>query len=241
MLSNEIWDIYNEINSSYKNSSEDVKNGEFSQLFAEVAETDGIIKNNESFKVVGLKDNSTKCCFNCKKSEFLIMDCEMIICTFCGTENDSIIGIPKIDLLLTFNQKTKVDSLISDLMKQLHVGFSIKNNELLLGKEKLYFSQISPETIYLSTLNQDAKIINTNHSFKIAGNLNLLTKLENAGWKGMLIEVIPVFKSIKKLLQTTKKVEFKKVNSNSYEIIIPLKENKNVYHELLKFALSSTF
>ena len=157
------------------------------------------------------------------------------------TENDSIIGIPKIDLLLTFNQKTKVDSLISDLMKQLHVGFSIKNNELLLGKEKLYFSQISPETIYLSTLNQDAKIINTNHSFKIAGNLNLLTKLENAGWKGMLIEVIPVFKSTKKLLQTTKKVEFKKVNSNSYEIIIPLKENKNVYHELLKFALSSTF
>jgi hypothetical protein len=157
------------------------------------------------------------------------------------TENDSIIGIPKIDLLLTFNQKTKVDSLISDLMKQLHVGFSIKNNELLLGKEKLYFSQISPETIYLSTLNQDAKIIKTNHSFKIAGNLNLLTKLENAGWKGMLIEVIPVFKSTKKLLQKTKKVEFKKVNSNSYEIIIPLKENKNVYHELLKFALSSTF
>jgi hypothetical protein len=157
------------------------------------------------------------------------------------TENDSIIGIPKIDLLISFNQKMKVDSLILNLMKQLHVGFSIKNNELLLGKEKLYFSQISPETIYLSTLNQDAKIIKTNHSFKIAGNLNLLTKLENAGWKGMLIEVIPVFKSTKKLLQTTKKVEFKKVNSNSYEIIIPLKENKNVYHELLKFALSSTF
>ena len=157
------------------------------------------------------------------------------------TENDSIIGIPKIDLLLTFNQKTKVDSLISDLMKQLHVGFSIKNNELLLGKEKLYFSQISPETIYLSTLNQDAKIIKTNHSIKIAGNLNLLTKLENAGWKGMLIEVIPIFKSTKKLLQTTKNVEFKKVNARSYEILIPLQKNKNVYHELLKLALSSTF
>ena len=157
------------------------------------------------------------------------------------TENDSIIGIPKIDLLLTFNEKTKVDSLISDLMKQLHVGFSIQNDELLLGKEKLYFSQISPKTIYLSTLNQDAKIIKTYHSFKIDGDLKLLTKLENAGWKGMLIEVIPIFKSTKKLLQSTKNVEFKKVNGTSYEILIPMKENKNVYHELLKLVLSSTF
>jgi hypothetical protein len=157
------------------------------------------------------------------------------------TENDSIIGIPKIDLLLTFNQKTKVDSLISDLMKQLHVGFLIDKNSVILGKEKLYFSQISPKTIYLSSQTSVPSIVKSTNPIKLSGNLNLLTKLENAGWKGMLIEVIPIFKSTKKLLQSTKNVEFKKVNATSYEILIPMQKNKNVYHELLKLALSSTY
>lgn len=157
------------------------------------------------------------------------------------TENDSILGIPKIDLLLTFKHNTEVDSLISNLMKQLNVNFLIDKNSIILGKEKLYFSQVSPKTIYLSSQTSVPSIVKSNNSIKLSGDLNLLTKLENAGWKGMLIEVIPVFKSTKKLLQTTKKVEFKKINATSYEILIPVKENKNVYHELLKLALSSTF
>jgi len=157
------------------------------------------------------------------------------------TENDSIIGIPRIDLLISFNQKTKVDSLILNLMKQLNVEFPIQNNQLSFGKETLYFSQITPKIIYLSTRNSTPKLEKSSHPIKIAGDLTQLTKLENAGWKGMLIEVIPVFKSTKKILQSAKNVEFKKINIHSYEILIPMKKNKNVYHELLKFVLSSTF
>jgi hypothetical protein len=126
-------------------------------------------------------------------------------------------------------------------MKQLNANFLIDKNSIILGKEKLYFSQVSPKTIYLSSQTSVHSIVKSNNPIKLSGDLNLLTKLENAGWKGMLIEVIPVFKSAKKLLQTTKKVEFKKINATSYEILIPVKENKNVYHELLKLALSSTF
>jgi len=157
------------------------------------------------------------------------------------TENDSILGIPKIDLLLTFKYNTKVDSLISNLMKQLNANFLIDKNSIILGKEKLYFSQVSPKTIYLSSQTSVPSIVKSTNPIILSGNLNLLTKLENAGWKGMLIEVIPVFKSTKKLLLTTKKVEFRKVNPTSYEILIPMKENRNVYHELLKLALSSAF
>jgi hypothetical protein len=119
--------------------------------------------------------------------------------------------------------------------------FIIDKNSIILGKEKVYFSQINPKTIYLSSQTSNPPINKSNNPIKLFGDLNLLTKLENAGWKGMLIEVIPVFKTTKKLLQTTKNVEFKKVNATTYEIIIPVKEDKNVYHELLKLALSSTF
>jgi len=157
------------------------------------------------------------------------------------TENDSVIGIPKIDLLISFNKKTKVDSLILNLMKQLNVEFPIQNNQLSFGKEKLYFSQITPEIIYLSTRHINPKLEKSNQLIKIAGDLTQLTKLENAGWKGMLIEVFPLFKSTKELLQKTEIVTFKKVNVKTYEISIPVKKNQNVYHEIVKFIFSTTF
>jgi len=157
------------------------------------------------------------------------------------TENDSVIGIPKIDLLISFNKKTKVDSLILNLMKQLNVEFPIQNNQLSFGKEKLYFSQITPEIIYLSTQHINPKLEKSNQLIKIAGDLTQLTKLENAGWKGMLIEVFPLFKSTKELLQKTEIVTFKKVNVKTYEISIPVKKNQNVYHEIVKFIFSTTF
>jgi hypothetical protein len=157
------------------------------------------------------------------------------------TENDSIIGIPKIDLLISFNQKMKVDSLILNLMKQLKVEFPIKNNQLSFGKEKLYFSQITPKIVYLSTQHTNPKLEKSNHPIKIAGDLSQLTKLENAGWKGMLIEVFPLFKSTKKLLEKTENVTFKKVNAKTYEISIPVKKNQNVFHEIVKFTLSTPF
>lgn len=65
-MSSEIWNLFNEINESYKDL------------------------NSTSTKIETVVEEKN-CCFNCKKADFLITDGEMIICTFCGTENDSII------------------------------------------------------------------------------------------------------------------------------------------------------
>jgi transcription initiation factor TFIIIB Brf1 subunit/transcription initiation factor TFIIB len=67
----EIWDIYNEINNSYLNNEklED--------------ETEKIEKTEES----QLKQK----CLNCNKEDFLLVDCEMVVCTYCGVENEMII------------------------------------------------------------------------------------------------------------------------------------------------------
>ena len=70
-MNNEIWDLYNEISESFTT-----------------------INESSSFKTSGLKDKveeNKKCCLNCKQTDFLINDCEMVVCTFCGAENDSII------------------------------------------------------------------------------------------------------------------------------------------------------
>jgi len=79
IMNAEVWNLFNIINESFNNNNESLK-----------IESANITKSGcESFKVDNLKDK--KLCFNCNETDFLIMDSEMIICTFCGVENDSII------------------------------------------------------------------------------------------------------------------------------------------------------
>jgi len=66
-MDTEIWDLYNEINDTY--------------------EKELINKNDEKTE----ETNNKQTCFNCKQEGFLIVDAEMITCTFCGVENDNII------------------------------------------------------------------------------------------------------------------------------------------------------
>jgi len=165
-----------------------------------------------------------------------------ISCNYSGfkfTENDSIVGLPLIDLIVTFDRKTTIDSLLTDLVNQLKINLPTSKNQYKIGNKSLYYAQIEPNTIYLSTQNPNPKIEWSNFPTKISGDLKHLTNLENAGWKGMLIEVIPFFKSSKSLLQKTDNVTCRKINSNSFEIKFPVKKNQNLYHELLKFSLSS--
>jgi len=67
-MNSEIWDLFNEINTSFK----DIE-----------------LKNEENN--INEKTDKKISCFNCNQTDFLSMDSEMIICTYCGAENDSII------------------------------------------------------------------------------------------------------------------------------------------------------
>jgi transcription initiation factor TFIIB len=78
IMNAEVWNLFNQINESFNN------------IDSLKVESDNETNSDcESFKVDNLKDK--KICFNCNETDFLIMDSEMIICTFCGVENDSII------------------------------------------------------------------------------------------------------------------------------------------------------
>ena len=76
-----MWSLFNEINDSYKTEIDNFNEKQDCSL-------------SSSFKNDALKDkdgNLIEICYNCKKSDFLLMDGEMIVCTYCGVENDSII------------------------------------------------------------------------------------------------------------------------------------------------------
>ena len=66
-MDTEIWNLFNEINSSY------------------ISDSDNKIEEKET------NETLKECCINCKQSDYLITESEMIICTLCGVENNSII------------------------------------------------------------------------------------------------------------------------------------------------------
>ena len=72
-MNTEFWNLYNEINESYKNI--DIEEGSF--------------KNNDLKDKD--KDKNKDKCINCKETDYLITESEMIVCTFCGIENKRII------------------------------------------------------------------------------------------------------------------------------------------------------
>ena len=79
LMTNEIWSLFNEIQDAFKTDA--FKTDEIKE-----------INNISSLKNDDIKNKKSKNnCFNCKEEDYLIMDSEMIICTFCGAENDSII------------------------------------------------------------------------------------------------------------------------------------------------------
>ena len=70
-MNNEIWKLYNEISDS------------FNDLNITDIEIDTNVDNSENL--------NKKKCINCNETEFLTIDGEMIICSLCGAENDTII------------------------------------------------------------------------------------------------------------------------------------------------------
>lgn len=62
-------------------------NAEIWNLFKDI--NDNVNENNNITSKEIIKNK--KICFNCKESDFLLMDTEMVVCTYCGIENEAII------------------------------------------------------------------------------------------------------------------------------------------------------
>jgi transcription initiation factor TFIIB len=85
----EIWDLFNEIKDSFNTNDIEDMNKKFDDNNIYL-ESNNLESNNLEQKDKKNKFDE-KICFNCKEKDFLITDCEMIVCTLCGAENNSII------------------------------------------------------------------------------------------------------------------------------------------------------
>lgn len=153
-------------------------------------------------------------------------------------EKSLLPAIPKMDLLLSYSSKINLDSLVENFSKVYGVEFNkSSNNTYFLENLNVHLNQYSSNKIYLSTTTNKLVTQNSSSPIFLSGDANNLVKIENAGWKSLFLELIPLFKSSKNFLGSTKQIATEQVNKNEQKITLKFKNHVNSLHEILAFIL----
>ena len=152
-------------------------------------------------------------------------------------DDGEILGVPKFDLLLTFNNEQNTEDFINEIKNKYNLPISKNNNEFSIASKKIFSSQLSDKIIYLSTQNKKALLSTSLEAFQFEGDLKMLTKIETSGWKGFFVDLIPGYKASKKLFESTDHLSMARINKETTQIDLKFKKDENVYHSFLKLFL----
>ena len=150
---------------------------------------------------------------------------------------EDVIGVPMFSILMTFNRPQNCENYIDQIIEKYNLSLIKSSDYYSIGSQKLFFKQISNNEIYLSTKSQNGKIVNSDNNLKIVGDIKMITKIENLGLFGLILDQISIYKGCKNLFESTDKLSTKKTGDNTTEIYLSFKEGENVYHSLLKLFL----
>lgn len=154
-------------------------------------------------------------------------------------ENSFLPAVPKMDLLLSYSSKINLDSILYKFSHSYGIEFSkISNETYFLKNINLEIKQLSSNQIYLSSTSNKPNTIALNEDFYISGNANNLVKIENAGWKSLFLELIPMFKTSKTFINKTKNITTERINDKEQKITLQFKNKANSFHEILKLIVS---
>jgi hypothetical protein len=154
------------------------------------------------------------------------------------TDDDLVPAVPRFEAIFTYKNSTHADSLIQRVLYELKAPIDKKEiDEYSLADHRIKFKQLDSNQFVISTLDDDYKSKNIELNPYFTGNPRNLILVENAGWKGLFLELIPTFKATKNLLEGNIQVKTKRTGVNSQQISITFKQKQSL-HELLKFALN---
>ncbi len=152
-------------------------------------------------------------------------------------DEGEVIGVPKFDLLLTFKRNQNCTVFLDNIQKKYNLPIIKVDSSYKIGSQNLVLKQVNEKMIYLSTNKKKQDFISSSELFQIEGDLKMLTKIENSGWRGLVLDFIPGYQASKDLLETTDYLTMKRMNENTSEIKIIFKKDENTYHSLLKLFL----
>lgn len=152
-------------------------------------------------------------------------------------DEGEVIGVPKFDLLLTFQSNQNCNVFLDALQKTYNIPIVKTDSSYKIGSQNLFLKQVNKKIIYFSTKIKNEELNKSSELFQFEGDLKMLTKIENSGWKGLVLDFIPGYQASKDLLETTDILSMKRINKNTSVIKVSFKKDENTYHSFLKLLL----
>ena len=152
-------------------------------------------------------------------------------------DEGEILGVPKFDILLTFEKEQKLEDFINEIQSKYNLPITNNENVFSIASKKIFSYQVSDKIIYLSTQKKQALLSDSYEPFQFEGDLKMLTKIENSGWSGLVLDLIPGYQASKNLLESTDHLSMKRIDKQTSKIDLKFKKDENVYHSFLKLFL----
>ena len=152
-------------------------------------------------------------------------------------DDNSLPGIPKGYLILSFSNPVLISTVLSNVSRIINSGFlEIRDHQLIFSNNiSLYCHALSPKTFALSFSSTPPKIKELYVSTKyFGGSLNAILNFENTGYYQYVIDAIPGKRELQRLLSSIQRIKFE--NSNDFEgkTTITIEKPNGFYSGILK-------
>ena len=152
-------------------------------------------------------------------------------------DDNSLPGIPKGYLILSFSNPVLISTVLSNVSRIINSGsLEIRDHQLIFSNNiSLYCHALSPKTFALSFSSTPPKIKELYVSTKyFGGSLNAILNFENTGYYQYVIDAIPGKRELQRLLSSIQRIKFE--NSNDFEgkTTIIIEKPNGFYSGILK-------
>lgn len=152
-------------------------------------------------------------------------------------DDNSLPGIPKGYLILSFSNPVLISTVLSNVSRIINSGsLEIRDHQLIFSNNiSLYCHALSPKTFALSFSSTPPKIKELYVSTKyFGGSLNAILNFENTGYYQYVIDAIPGKRELQRLLSSIQRIKFE--NSNDFEgkTTITIEKPNGFYSGILK-------
>ena len=151
---------------------------------------------------------------------------------------------PQFDLLFNFSQPTKTSELTLLLRKLAKEDVRIESGWIYLNRAKYRLKSINDTSVFIGK--NPAKLTNKSSSFAMQGKPQVLTKIDDLGWTGGLLELIPEYRALKDFSESVASIRTETCHDHSKSHIkkshqcvnIKFKQNCNARLETLRVLLT---
>lgn len=154
------------------------------------------------------------------------------------TEDEQFAFAPSFEALLEYDSQEDLEAAMtsfkSDFPKLIWT-----ENTLQLGTQTYYFKETSPKSLYIcSDKNRFCpsgvpSLTRCQTGFLCTGELARLTSIQNTGWAGLVLDMIPAFRASKTLFDETTGIQMEQG-----QLILRFKNGHFVMHEFLRAFLA---